>query len=135
MIKIAFLKIQTLWKIQFIRFLVVGGINTLFGYAVFALLILLQIDYRLAVFISTICGVLFNFKTTGSIVFANRRNRLLFKFVGVYTVTYLLNIGLLRLLSNYGIKNLEGGALIALPIAIVAYFLNKFIVFSEKGTI
>ncbi|MHC5824813.1 MAG: GtrA family protein, partial [Nostoc sp.] len=43
---------------RFIRFLIVGGINTLFGYSLFALLILLNFHYEIAALISTACGIL-----------------------------------------------------------------------------
>ena len=77
-----------------------GGVNTAFGYGVFALFILLNRHFRvcspeaelvLAPLISQICGILFNFKTTGTIVFRNRNNRLILRFFAVYSITYLLN--------------------------------------------
>jgi putative flippase GtrA len=125
--------------------LAVGGINTAFGYGVFAILVLLNRHFRicspeaelvLAPLIGTICGILFNFKTTGAIVFKNRNNRLIVRFFGVYSITYLLNYGLLRLLESFGISRLVGGAITILPLALLAYFLNKRFVFNalEKTT-
>jgi putative flippase GtrA len=131
--------VRKLWSIQFLRFLAVGGVNTAFGYGVFALLILLNRHFRvcspeaelvLAPLISQICGILFNFKTTGTIVFRNRNNWLIFRFFAVYSVTYLLNYGILRLLESVGIGRLVGGAIIVLPLALLAYFLNKRYVFN-----
>ncbi|MFM6404510.1 MAG: GtrA family protein, partial [Microcystis sp.] len=69
-------------KSKFVRFLLVGVINTLFGYSVFALMICLGLDYRYSLLIATICGVLFNFKTIGGIVFKDQNNRLLARFIG-----------------------------------------------------
>ena len=80
--------------------------------------------------VSQICGILFNFKTTGTIVFKNRNNRLIFRFFGVYLTTYVLNYGLLRLLESVGIGRLVGGAIIVLPLAILAYLLNRRLVFN-----
>jgi putative flippase GtrA len=80
--------------------------------------------------VSQICGILFNFKTTGTIVFRNRNNRLIFRFFGVYLLTYLLNYGLLRLLESFGVGRLVGGAIVVLPLALLAYFLNKKFVFN-----
>lgn len=118
-----------LWSIQLLRFLVVGGVNTIFGYAVFAGLILLHLHYVIAALLAQICGVLFNFKTTGTLVFKNKNNRLIFRFIGVYAFTYLLNIGLLKIFDIYGMKSLIAGAIILIPVALISYTLNKKLVF------
>lgn len=65
---------------QLVKFLLVGGLNTLFGYAVFAVLISTGLHYTIAVFIGTLIGVLFNFKTTGKLVFDSQDNTLIWKF-------------------------------------------------------
>lgn len=128
-----------LWSIQLLRFFVVGGVNTIFGYTVFALLILLNHSFNvvsseaelvLAPLIGTICGVLFNFKTTGSIVFGNKNNWLIFKFFGVYLTTYVLMYCFLRIFDSYDVSRIVAGAIIVLPIALINFFLNKKFVFS-----
>ena len=122
--------VRRLWSIQIIRFLLVGGVNTVFGYAVFAVFILLGLHYVLAALFGHTCGILFNFKTTGTIVFKNKDNRLIFRFFGVYLFTYLLNIGLLRLFHFYGVGSLVAGAIIILPIAFLTFSLHKRFVFN-----
>ena len=117
------------WDNKFFRFLVVGGLNTLFGYSLFALLIFVGLHYSLAVLVSTALGVLFNFKTTGSIVFKHNNNALLFRFVLGYGVVYALNVGLLKALSLLGFNMYAGGAMLLLPMALVSYFLNSRLVF------
>ncbi|MEH1839546.1 MAG: GtrA family protein [Nostoc sp.] len=116
----------------FIRFLIVGVINTLFGYLLFSLLILLNFRYEIAVLISTICGVLFNFKTFGILVFKNKNNTLIFKFIGVYTIIYLMQVFLLKKLISYKINVFIAEALILLPLALVSYTLNKTFVFPKS---
>lgn len=120
------------WDNRFFRFLVVGGLNTLFGYSVFALLIFLGVHYSLAVLVSTVAGVLFNFKTTGAIVFNHSDNRLIFKFVLGYGVVYLLNVLFLKLLSLAGLNMYVGGAVLLLPMAVVSYLINSRLVFRGK---
>ena len=78
------------WK--FIKFLFVGGLNTAFGYGVFALFIFLKFHFAVASFLSTVLGILFNFKTTGTIVFKNNDNHLIFRFFGAYAIVYGLNV-------------------------------------------
>ena len=109
---------------QFLKFLLIGGLNTLFGYSLFALFIFLGIHFTLASLLSTILGILFNFKTTGGFVFQNKNNRLIYRFFVVYTVVYLLNIALLKLLNSNGFDLYFAGAIITLPLAIVTFLLN-----------
>lgn len=89
---------------KLIRFFLVSGLNTAFGYGLFALLLLIGLKYPIALFFSTIVGILFNFKTIGSIVFENHNNVLIFKFIGVYTVIYLFNLGCLTILKLIGVN-------------------------------
>ncbi|WP_335106413.1 GtrA family protein [Nostoc sp.] len=117
---------------RFVKFLIVGGINTLFGYSMFALLILLKFSYENAALISTMCGILFNFKTTGVIVFKNKNNTLIFKFIGVYAIIYFMQIFLLKQLIAYKINIFLAEALILLPLALGAYTLNKIFVFPKS---
>jgi len=120
------------WDNRFLRFLAVGGLNTLFGYSLFAALIFAGFHYSLAVFVSTLLGVLFNFKTTGSIVFKSSDNMLVFKFVAGYGVIYLLNVGLLKVLSLLGFNMYAAGALLLLPMALVSYVINSRLVFRGR---
>ena len=114
---------------RFIKFLFIGGINTLFGYTIFAVLFFLRLDYRLALLIATICGVLFNFKTIGILVFKKKSNKLIIRFVMVYLLTYLLNIGALQITNYLGVNLLTSQAFLLLPLALISYFLNKNFVF------
>jgi len=123
--------VRRLWGIQLFRFLIVGGLNTLFGYTVFAVLILLHLHYVWAALLGQICGVLFNFKTTGTIVFKNKDNHLIFQFIGVYLVTYLITIASIKALDYYDVSSLAAGAIVILPVALLSFFLNKKFVFEK----
>jgi putative flippase GtrA len=111
------------------KFLAVGMLNTIFGYAVFAMLISMGLHYTIAVFIGTIIGVLFNFKTTGKLVFGSHDNRLVWKFFGVYGIVYLLNIAGLYFLKKMSVDIYIAGAILILPMALVSFGLNKRFVF------
>jgi len=117
-------------KNKLVRFFIVSGINTAFGYGLFALLIFLGVIYPIALFIGTIAGILFNFKTIGVLVFENPNNKLIFKFFGVYGITYLFNLGGLALLKYYGFDSYTGGALLLIPAGLLAFLLNKIFVFN-----
>lgn len=124
--------IKTIWSIRFVRFLFVGGLNTLFSYVIYAILILLNVHYTLATLISTILGIIFNFFTTGSIVFRNRKLSLMLRFFLVYGFTYLVNILLLSFFETKKVDMLIAGAIVTLPVALLSYFLNAKLVFRES---
>lgn len=117
---------------KFIKFLFVGSINAAFGYSVFALLLFLKFHYSLAVLLSTILGILFNFKTTGYIVFKNSDNKLIFRFFGVYAITYILNIICLKMFNMFNFNLYLAGFILLLPTAIVSFFLMKKFVFNKN---
>jgi putative flippase GtrA len=123
------------WEYKFFRFIIVGIINTAFGYAVFAFLIYLKFHYSIAVLISTILGVLFNFKTIGEIVFNNKSNRLILRFCMVYFITYWLNVFIIFIFKKVISENLYlVGFLALIPVALITFFLNKYFVFGlDKG--
>lgn len=118
---------------RFVRFLLVGGLNTAFGYGFFALLIALKLPVPLAVLISNIGAVLFNFRSTGRLVFGSRDNRLLWRFVANYGVMYALNLAALEGLMHLGLGVYAASALLILPLAIVSFTLNKTFVFREAA--
>jgi putative flippase GtrA len=148
--------IRLLQKIEnkFVRFLFVGVINTIFGYGVFLLFIWFGMHYSVALLFSNILGILFNYKTTGYIVFQNKSNRLLLHFFLVYGVVYLFNLLELYLLDKSNlyefilslplldfldnlplnpdkIGDAMGQAITLLPNAILSFILNKVFVFKQ----
>jgi putative flippase GtrA len=116
---------------SFFRFLLVGALNSLFGYGCFALLLYLGVHYAMALFLATVIGVLFNFKTTGYLVFKSKDNRLILRFATTYAIVYAVNVTTLKVLSLVGVDMYLGGALLLLPMAILAFFLNKAFVFND----
>jgi putative flippase GtrA len=56
---------------------------------------------------------------------------LIFRFFIVYLVTYLITIGLLKIFHIHNIGSLVAGAIIIIPIALLAFFLNKKFVFNR----
>ena len=79
---------------KFLRFIFVGVLNSGFGYGVYCLLILIGLSYIWATLVSHILGVLFNFVTTGTIVFNNTDRKLIVRFVLNYVLVYFINIGI-----------------------------------------
>jgi len=124
--------IQKLIKSQFVRFLFVGGMNTIFGYSVFAFFIWIGLHYTLATLLSTVLGVLFNYKSYGILVFRNRSNRLLWRYILVYVMLYILNNLWIHVFTLVKITPYISGLLWVLPNAAISFFLIKIIVFTKK---
>lgn len=119
-------------KKELFKFLLVGGLNTLFGYSLFAILLYLNFHYTVAVLFATVVGAVFNFFTIGRFVFANNETQLIFRFMSVYVVVYLFNISGLWFFEYIKFDLYIGGALLVLPLALISFFLNKYFVFTSK---
>lgn len=117
------LKIET--QKQFIIFLFIGGINTVFGYSIFAFFIFLKISYYLAFLFAAFLGLIFNFMTTGRIVFKNKNFSLFYKFILISIVLYLVHIILIRII-NIHINNFYISGLMTMSFtALLSFYLNK----------
>lgn len=115
---------------QFIRFLLVGGLNTAFGYGAFVACLWLGMHYALAGAVSTTLGVLFNFMSTGRLVFSHRGNNRLPRFVAVYAAIYAVNMLAIGGMLQLGIPEWLGALILILPSAILSYVLNRQFVFT-----
>ena len=116
-------------KQQIFVFILVGIVNTIFGYSCYALFLYLGMAYPLALLCSTILGVLFNFKTTGKFVFKNSDNLLFFKFVSVYVGLYFFNMSFISLFRLIAPNLYLAGFIAIFPSAILGFLLNKTLVF------
>ena len=116
--------------IALVRFLAIGALNTLFGYALYAFLVFIGINYVWARVLAIIIGIIFNFFTTGRIVFNNKDNWLIIRFVLVYAVTMSLDVLVLkRLVGNLNLNEYLAGAIITIPIAMLSFLLNSIFTF------
>ena len=117
---------------RLVRFLLTGALNTAFGYCCFAALIFIGLHYTLAVLLGTIIGVLFNFFTTGKLVFDMTDHHRLPRFFAVYAILYILNVLWLKLMVMLNVDLYLGGAIAILPMAGLSYFLNSRLVFHHE---
>jgi putative flippase GtrA len=122
-------RIRSLWQVRFLRFLLVAALNTVFGYSLFAGLILLGIHYPLAAAIATVLGILFNFQTTGRLVFERHDLVLIVRFFAVYGISYVVGVALLSWADHHGIPVLVAAAVLAVPMGFFSYSLQRLLVF------
>lgn len=125
------MKLSKATRIQFIAFLCVGTINTLFGYSIFTFFIFLNTPYYLALLFATLLGLVFNFITTGRIVFKNKCLNVFSKFITINLPLYFINIILIKISNKYIDNFYISGLLMMSLTAILAFYLNKKI-FSNK---
>jgi putative flippase GtrA len=112
----------------FLRFLAVGGLNTAFGYACYASLVLFGAPLWLAVGGATLLGFVFNFFSYGGLVFGRTSYVLLPRFLLFYLGIYAINFVLLEILTKFGVGPLWAQALL-LPMLATAGFvvMRKFV--------
>ena len=126
---------------QFIRFVLVAMLNTAFGLFInylflfiFEHLFKLNHAYVVSNFFATIVSILFNFKTYGILVFKNKDNKLILRFLAVTTFTYLVNIGGIALLEHLGSQNnYLNLTIMAIPVGLLNYVLNSKFVYKKKA--
>ena len=113
----------------FIKFIIVSGVNTAVGYALFAS-ILLGASSGIAVLASTTLGTLFNFASTGRIVFGSSTSALLPRFMVVYAVQCVVNIALLHNLEAAGVPPLVAQAILIPFVAVLTFLALRHFVFN-----
>ena len=89
--------INNLFEDKKVRFLFVGVLNTIFGYAVYALFIYLKMHYFPAQLLSSVLAITHSYLWNKYFTFRRpgRSASEILRFVSVYAVSYLLNMGIL----------------------------------------
>ena len=106
------------------RFLSVGVLNTVFGYATYAVLLFVDVPYLAALFIATVAGVIFNYFTFGRLVFYGHDGRVVFgKFVITYIIVYIINAVLLDILNRKFLFSPYLGQFFCIPLSVLLSWL------------
>ncbi len=126
--------ILKLRKTRFTRFLLAGGINTLFGLVFYSVCIMAGMEVWLALLISRVVGTIFNFFTTGSFVFRELAPRIFPRFVTCHLVVYGVNLLMIDLISNLIYSKILSQCILIFPLALISYFLmNRFVFFQSRN--
>lgn len=108
---------------QFVRFVIVGVVNTAFGLGVYALLILFGMPPQPALALAFVIGVLWNFALHGRFVFASRGFSRLPYYVAAYLVTYGVNAWCLQAMLAAGFGSIIAQTILAGPMAVLSFVL------------
>jgi len=125
--------IKTFQSNLLLRFLIVGGVNTAFGLATYVLLALTPLPTWAVIILSNAAGILFNFLTTGGLVFRDRSLGRLPRFLACYAVTFLLYLVFIRWLSPFTGGRIGAMLVIILPMTVLTYLLQSKIVFRVQS--
>jgi putative flippase GtrA len=113
----------------FLRFLIAGGVNVIFSYSVFCLVLWMGGHSMVALITTTILGTLFNFLTIGNLVFRNAKPHLLWRFIAVYGFVFFCNAAGLLIFERFGFVPVLAQAILMPSIVVLSYFLNKSFTF------
>ncbi len=126
--------VDKLFSIQQIRFLFVGGLNTIVGYGFYALGIFLGLNYFIANLLSTILGVIHSYIWNKNFTFKSKAKvtREAPKFVGVYLISFLFSsLVLFILVDKLGINQYISGGLNIIITTLISWFGHKYFSFKD----
>lgn len=118
---------------QPLRFLVAGGVNALFGYAVYLAGLEVGLRPEVALAVATGVGAGFNYITHGRFVFGHRTFDRLPFFVACYGFLYLVNAALIRALLWAGAAPALAQAALILPMAAMSFVVFRLVVFKATA--
>ena len=117
---------------KLLRYLIAGGLNTAFGYAAYAALILAGAPIGLAVAGANILSFFFNFFSYGGLVFGQISHRLLPRFLLVYISLAGFNIVMLQGLAAFGVGALLAQALLVPVLVSIGFVGMRLFVFTSS---
>ena len=118
--------------VTLVRFVFVGVLNAAFGYAVYLLGLHLGLVSELALAVATVLGIIFNFLTTGGLVFRQLSGRSVPRFVLAYIGIYIINAALLRGLIWAGMAPSVAQLCLVVPIAALTFVAMRVFVFMRE---
>ncbi len=108
---------------QFVRFILVGLVNTAVGYGIFAVLVLVAIPAQIALVIAFVLGVFWNFATHARLVFGKTGFSRLPAYGAVYCGIWAVNAVFLAATHRLGVGPLAAQAGLAPLAAVLSYFM------------
>ena len=114
-----------LWR--FIKFLIVGVLNTAFGVVVYEILLVLGMAPQGALALAYFIGIIWNYFTHGKLVFETEGFGKFPAYLGSYFIIYLVNSAGLYLMLNMGVSKYLAQPILAVIMAIPTFFLISYV--------
>lgn len=122
---------------QIARFIVTGGVNAVFAYVAYAVIVeALGVDYLPAVFYAWCLGVSFSYLTFRAFVFTegNRSFKTFARFLPTYVFLLLVNMALMYVfVGMMGWHELVGQAVVIPICAVLSFIINRLFVFKTDA--
>ena len=118
---------------QIKRFILTGGVNTVFGYLVYAFgIVAMNLSYFWAVVLSYVIGVTFSYAMFRAFVFTagERGWRSYARFIPTYVFLLIFNIAALYVLVDLAAWNKLVAQAVVVPVcAVLSFIINRVFVF------
>lgn len=109
---------------QFLRYNIIGIVNTLFGFSIIAILMILEFDEIQSNFLGYLFGSILSYFLNTKYTFkSNRTLHQAFKFLTILIICYILNLLTLKLLLSVKIN-----PYIAQAVSMIVYSISSFII-------
>lgn len=122
--------------IQFVKFNLVGGINTVLATLVYVAVAALTDNYTLGLISDYAFGIVFGFIANKIWTFGHQEPfslRLVAKYIAVYAVVFAINYSLLRLaVEHYGYDRYLAQFVIFAVVVLPIFIVQKKYVFADK---
>lgn len=118
---------------QVVRYYQTGLVNTVFGFAAYALFVRLGLDLFVAQILAHMLGVGFNYLSYSHYVFKDARPAKL-RFLLSYGANYLVSLATLALLSRVIASPYLAGLVTVFLVALLNFFVLKKLVFVLRRT-
>lgn len=129
-----FLIANKLFSDKRIRFVFVGGINTLVGYGSYVILVFFGVHYIIANTLATVIGITTSYFSNKYFTFKvlKKSSAEIIRFVLVYAVGYFINLGILYVLVDVmGGNRYISGLITLLVTTMLSYFGHNYFSFKK----
>ena len=115
----------------YVRFLLVGALNTVFGYALFLVLLETRWPLLVVVLFSNVGGVAFNFWTSSSLVFEDRDPRKIVRFCASWGVQLVVGYVALLGVIALGVPVFAAPLVTLGPMVCLSFIMSRYVVFRK----
>lgn len=113
----------------YVLYFLVGSLNTIFGIVAYIVFSQIGFNYTIALALSTLAGVLFNYFTLSNSVFNISSKQALAKYCLNYLLVYCISISLIYFLIELGFDQNSSGAVTIFIMSLVNFYILKKFVF------
>ena len=121
-------------KYPLVRYLFVGGLNTVISILLYNILLFFKMNYLLATAITNVFGVIEGFLLNSYIVFGQKpKFSTLFKYSTIYAISFVLNLIIMNILVGFmGVSKYLALYPAIVLVTIINYFLIKKFLFKSN---